>query len=1198
MNTTKELGTGCWIAGVTLAMCLFANAAEQPAKPAKAATTPPVAAQEKAPPAETDWSGALPPGRVTVGAHFGDQQAESSGDILVPILSFKNSLVFINPRGTWNDDDGQEFNLGLGYRHLFPKHDIIVGGNAYYDLRNTSLDNTFNQFGAGVEFLSKWVDARANAYLPETGKKTADSYVVAEGTVQEHGSYWDAPTGQGYQITQWGYDITSVYDVKTLQHYQMYEQAMEGFDCEIGALLPIPRVSDYADIKAFVGMYDYNAHYGDDLVGMKGRLEIKPLPSLYLDAAWFEDKALLGSRYSVGVRASLPFDLANLSRGKNPFAGALAGFTPGTKKAEFSSRMTEMVIRDLHIRTDVSEPEEVVADRRQLEKTLLKSDRKDYNLVLASDVTFVDDDNRSGIENGSWEHPYRQINTGVQNAVGTMVYVRDAAQTYYENVVLREGLTLWGSGAPIYGQGNRYLGGIYPVVDGLGRGPAITLANRVTVAGFEITQSALPTIEFTPSAKPGKQSFDLAGIYGENVSDVTILHNYIHGSGFTSAGIQLEAYSISSLRANISDNRIDDVRGDGIAIYGGNISDMDLTLANNTVTRCDWTGLEISANGTHSGDFIVRISGDYSDNYNQGIYLQADGFDMAAALLVDTRANNNGNTGIFVNMWDNELSGVLMASHENLEQIDTFVGTVVNNIPLIPLDPGTDLSVVDMLGVRSLFRDGGSMQANGNGRCGININQNGYANIAALLGVQANDNYGFTSTQQAPTIGSSGGIYISQYGDISVAALIRTEANGNSGAGIRSYSYGNSLALNLFMDVSANGNANCGIRSSTYSDSGLAGAVVLSSEPVLSLIENLSASPLVSEYVNPMDMGFISPYGQVQANNNGGSGIYLDANGHDGAFAVVLDAQASGNGLLPYQSTGASRPSGTDYDFYTPGNGIQIRVNSDDGMALALVSSSEALVTLGSRLLTAADIPIDLSTVRTLGPVEVNNNRNNGIMISATGHDDAIAAVLGVEALWNGFGNITDVATPPGNGIGGDGIYLNVSSQYGDAMAGLAMIYSAANRADGIYANVRSDSFFSEAMLGGIYLTANANGGNGLNLNVQSQSPDSAYLVLGGVHASDNQDSGITAWLEAEGEVMAALTEIEANNNLNNGIYVRAASHSDDNHVWYSDTAIQDMTDYLGGFDLLGLDIIPLLPAGDVNANGNGGSNISIVTPP
>jgi hypothetical protein len=746
--------------------------------------------------------------------------------------------------------------------------------------------------------------------------------------------------------------------------------------------------------------------------------------------------------------------------------------------------------------------------------------------------------------------------------------------------VLRDGLTLWGSGAPIYGQGNRYLGGIYPLVDGLGRGPAITLANRVTVAGFEITQSSLPTIELAPNAKPGKPSIDLAGIYGEDVTDVTILHNYIHGSGYTSSGIQLDAYSIPSLRATISDNRIDDVRGDGIAIYGGNISDMDLTLANNTVTRCDGTGLEISANGTGSGDFIARISGDYSGNDNQGIYLQAHGFDMAAALLVDTRANNNANTGIFINMWDNGLSGVLMASHENLNQTDAFVGTVLNNIPFLPMEPGTGLSVVDLLGVRSLYRDGGSMQANGNGGSGIYINQNGDDNLVGLLGVEANDNHGFASTQQAPTGGGSGGIYISQSGDVSVAALIRTEANRNEGAGIRTYSGGDDMALNIFMDVSANENANYGIRSSTYSGSGWAGAVVLSSEPVLSLIQNLSSSPLVSDFVNPMDMGFIPAYGQVQANRNGGSGIYMDAYGYDGAFGVVLDAQASGNGLISWQ----------------PGNGIQVQVNSENGMALALVSSTEALVNLGSRLLTAASIPLDLSAVRTLGPVEVNDNRDNGVMVYAHGHDDAIAAVLGVEALWNGFGNITDLSPAPGNGGGGDGIYLDVSSQYGDAMAGLAMIYASANRGDGIYANVRSDSLFSEAMLGGIYLTANENGGNGLNLNVRSQAPSSSYLVLGGVQASENEGAGINAWLGGEGSIMAALTGIDANNNGNDGIYMETDSYSGGSHVWLSDTAIQDMSDHGGGFDLLGMDIIPLLPSGDINANNNGDSGVQIVS--
>ena len=487
-----------------------------------------------------------------------------------------------------------------------------------------------------------------NAYVPEGGKKTADEYLVSTGTTQERGSYWYAPTGQGNLITQYGYDVTSTYDVKTMQHYQITEQAMEGFDCELGALLPLPVVRDYADIRAFAGYYDYNAHHGADIAGMKGRLEIKPLPSLYLDAAWFEDKALLGSRYSVGIRLSVPFDLSNLSRGKNPFAGATEGFRPGAVKEDFASRMTEMVVRDLHIRTDASEPLEVVSDRRVLEKKLTGTDRKDYNLVLASDVTFVDDDNQGGQEDGSWENPYRQINTGIQRAIGTMVYVRDAAQPYYENVMLRDGLTLWGSGAPLYGQGGRFLGGIYPVVNGMGRGPAITLANHVTVAGFEITQ---PAPDLTPRLRAVGN--DSTGIFGDHVTDVNVRQNYIHGTG---TGIQLNSQAVGFtvintplFTANISNNRVEDVRGDGIDIHADSVSKVELTLANNAVTRCGGDGVAI---GTRVNDECrVHVSGAYSGNGGNGVNISANSLNGSVGIdLSDVSASGNHNHGILAEL--------------------------------------------------------------------------------------------------------------------------------------------------------------------------------------------------------------------------------------------------------------------------------------------------------------------------------------------------------------------------------------------------------------------------------------------------------------------------------------------------------------------------------------------------------------------
>ncbi|MEI6563360.1 MAG: inverse autotransporter beta domain-containing protein [bacterium] len=587
-------------------------------------------------PPETSWNYPLSSGQIHIGLHFDDQQSETFGDMLVPLLQFKSGLMYVNPRGSWNDDDGQEFNLGLGYRHIFQKKNMIVGGNLFYDRRNTGLDHIFNQGGCGVELLSKWVDVRVNYYLPESGEKVSDDYVVAKGTSHEYLEHWDAPTGQGHVISQYGYEITDTYNLSTLEHFRMVERAMEGFDAEIGSLLPIPVVKDYAAVKAFVGYYDYNSHYENDIAGAKGRLEIKPLPAVCLDAAWYEDERLFGSRYSVGIRASFPFDLANLSRGRNPFADALAGFKWGPTKAPFSARLNEMVIRDLHIRIEATKPEEVVEDRRLLERTLVNHNRTDHTEILATDVTFVDGDNRNGMESGTWENPYRQINTGIQNAIGSLVYVRNSAQAYRENVVLNNGQTLWGSGAPIYGRGNSCLGGIYPVVSGGGNGPAITLANNVTVTGFEITQPLASLVSYP-------------GIVGENVTNVRIVNNSIHGSGSTGQGIALRAFRLPVFSASIWDNRITDVRGAGIDIALVAVQDVTLTLRQNTVTANDEDGLRIVAIGD-GGSFMASVSGNYDENGGAGVFIDASGFLKTTALFDRVHAFGNKGNGIAVDL--------------------------------------------------------------------------------------------------------------------------------------------------------------------------------------------------------------------------------------------------------------------------------------------------------------------------------------------------------------------------------------------------------------------------------------------------------------------------------------------------------------------------------------------------------------------
>ena len=583
------------------------------------------------------WSSPLPPGRMNLGVQSGDQQAESFGDVLVPVAATSTSLLFINPRGSWNDDAGREFNIGLGCRRLFPDNQFIAGLNVFYDRRESDLDNRFNQFGLGAEFLSVWVDARANAYLPEGGSREMDRYAVTTQTRRDYTEVWAAPTGEDHRITQSGYDATAVYNIKTTQHFQMSERSMEGVDAEIGVLLPIPHVRDITDIKVFAGYYDFNAQYGPDVAGMKGRVEVRPLPALILDAGWYEDKELLGSRYTVGARASLPFDLARLSHGRNPFSGALDGFRRSSGRPPFASRLTDMVIRDLHIRTEISPLAEVVPDRR-VETTLVSHDRHDYHEVLASGVTFVDGDNQGAVANGTWENPYPRIAAGVQDAVGTLVYVRAAARPYREAVTLKEGQTLWGSGALIQGRGNRVMGGIYPVLNSDGSGPAITLANRTTVAGMGIVQ--------TPSAAPQD------GIYGNNVTGITLRGNIIEGGGRMVSGIHLEGSSMPVMSAVMQDNRVSGAQGSGITANFVDVGELDLTLSGDQSTGNGGHGVSINASLTAGDGHITLDSITASGNGLDGVQLDISDFGGALDVgLHNVVAEHNRRFGVSGYLW-------------------------------------------------------------------------------------------------------------------------------------------------------------------------------------------------------------------------------------------------------------------------------------------------------------------------------------------------------------------------------------------------------------------------------------------------------------------------------------------------------------------------------------------------------------------
>ncbi len=75
------------------------------------------------------------------------------------------SQFLLNARGHLFNDARFASNLGVGARRAIYGGKYLLGGNFYYDFRESKHLHT-NQVGGGLEFLSQCVDVRMNGYLP------------------------------------------------------------------------------------------------------------------------------------------------------------------------------------------------------------------------------------------------------------------------------------------------------------------------------------------------------------------------------------------------------------------------------------------------------------------------------------------------------------------------------------------------------------------------------------------------------------------------------------------------------------------------------------------------------------------------------------------------------------------------------------------------------------------------------------------------------------------------------------------------------------------------------------------------------------------------------------------------------------------------------------------------------------------------
>ena len=235
----------------------------------------------------------------------GSDRSIAKGDLFIPLQQDEASLLFGNLKVNFDDQSYREGNAGLGIRKIMDNW--LIGGWVYYDWKESSTNNTFDQMTIGGEFLSNDWDIRANAYFAEKKVKDSDRASV----VELNGNQIQARLGE--------------------------ERALSGFDFELGKKLPI-----LEDSRFFVGAYHYDANGFEKVSGPKLRLEMKFNDLPLFSSLSKESHLVVGAEYTEdSVRGSESFGLVRL---RIPFGGNIK-----SKKRKLSSletRMVETIRRD------------------------------------------------------------------------------------------------------------------------------------------------------------------------------------------------------------------------------------------------------------------------------------------------------------------------------------------------------------------------------------------------------------------------------------------------------------------------------------------------------------------------------------------------------------------------------------------------------------------------------------------------------------------------------------------------------------------------------------------------------------------------------------------------------------------------------------------------------------------------------------
>jgi hypothetical protein len=247
-----------------------------------------------------------------LGLNTNDNMTEGSAFLVQPLWdnlgqhgTMGGSLFFAEPYFTWGEEGELTGSLGLGFRHLFSNEPVgggnhvagllaeglFVGANVFTDYQHTQADADLWQLGIGVEAGTRYLEVRANYYLPLHDGDSIGSFDATTLT----------PTTSGGRPA-----IRA-----TTRTIDIIEEPMEGWDAELAVL--IPGLDRYFDMRLIGGYYSFETNasgnallYSADVEGWKAGVEVRPVPAVVLAGMWYEDENLVKDNWMVSVRLEIP----------------------------------------------------------------------------------------------------------------------------------------------------------------------------------------------------------------------------------------------------------------------------------------------------------------------------------------------------------------------------------------------------------------------------------------------------------------------------------------------------------------------------------------------------------------------------------------------------------------------------------------------------------------------------------------------------------------------------------------------------------------------------------------------------------------------------------------------------------------------------------------------------------------------------